>query len=488
MILFVTNSPKLIDVNFVPISIHQDEQLNDIAKFYLTYNTIGNKANGTNPLIIINSSNPKSILSKFDNEKYYDNFFILTDTFGNLDYSSLYQFKYTYLFVANHSEVGYKLSGNIGIQDILSLQTMNIYNICYLIGPLFNKYIQYGNNNYIRFNSSIFINMLNEYKYIVDGLWFDKYVVCETIYHTDGDNILKHSPSVVNHQWNPENTSFADNTFDYSYLANTTQPKYNYSSNLSYTLSNKKTNLLTNAFDIIVNENDYENIYNMYIKYGTYDLSRIDFQKYYIFNNINKIVDVAIKRTITITQNVSDIIYNNESNTTYDIPVSIPVFTGTRKLRSRDITNYSKKTEQNISYNIPSQTITIDNCFDTFIILYYNVGNICKDYKKSISFLNMTRFNEADLVFEYIQPVWVYVTMTWNVIKTINIGDQCYIRDPTDPETIIMDASGNSTLYYVRSIINDNTVTISTSNYGNGTITKLKKDLFFSKDLPTPPP
>ena len=77
--------------------------------------------------------------------------------------------------------------------------------------------------------------------------------------------------------------------------------------------------------------------------------------------------------------------------------------------------------------------------------------------------------------------------MTWNVIKEVLIGDQCYFRDPTDLTNILIDGNGNSTLYYVRTIVDANTVIISTTNSGTGTITKIKNELYFLKDLPSPP-
>jgi hypothetical protein len=486
MISYIERAPKLYSVQFIPILIQPDEPLNDLSKYLLTYNTIGEIANGTNPLFILNTSDPLRLLSKFDNEKYYDNFFILTDGFGSFDYNTIYQFKYTYLFIANHSELGYKLAGNIGLQDILSLQVLNIYNICYQIGPLFNKYIQFGNNNNIRFNSSNFINILKDYKYIIDGLWFDKYVVCEKIY-TTSDNILKHAPSVVNHKWNPENTSFADDVFDYNDLANTTAQKYTYTDNLNNILSNKSANLLTGEYDVLMNDTDYDNFCNVYITYGTYDLARIDFQKYYTFNNLPKITYPVIKININITQNVADTIFNNDQNITYDIPVIIPSLTFTKNILSRDVGFTSRIRVSSPSVTIPSKTITIDNCFDSFIVLYYNEGNGYKEYSRSTVTLGLPNFNENYLIFQYTQFVSIYVTMTWNVIKEVVIGDECYYRDPTDLTNILIDANGNSTLYYVRTIVDANTVRISTTNSGTGTITKIKNELYFLKDLPSPP-
>ena len=95
--------------------------------------------------------------------------------------------------------------------------------------------------------------------------------------------------------------------------------------------------------------------------------------KYYTYNYLPKIPLPILTFTFNITQEVDEIIYNNDADITYDIPVIIPPISFTSQKISQDITNMARKMQTGVSKTIPSKTITIDNCFDSFKVIYYNI-------------------------------------------------------------------------------------------------------------------
>lgn len=138
-ILLINNNLNLYNITSFKI----EDKLTDELISLLKENPVSSEtyASSKKTLFIINAIDTEKMLNLFDDEKYYDNFFVFTDAFDLYSIQSKYLFNYTINPVSSSLELSKKLSNFFGY--LINNQLLTIVDILQFIESfydyIFNK-------------------------------------------------------------------------------------------------------------------------------------------------------------------------------------------------------------------------------------------------------------------------------------------------------------------------------------------------------------
>jgi hypothetical protein len=423
-------------VVFVPIELDPSSNiLPDDAIYYLTFNNASKREymdSTEKPLIIINSLTPQTLLNRFTDSRYYDNYTITGDTFEFGPFITQFKFHYAFSIVSNFSHIGFKLSYFIDKTQSISPSTLAIYNICSVLGPIFSDHIS-TNRTFI---ARQFLQKLTNLNYIQNKTWYDKYLTMQHITYEEqqtNNNVITFNLAILKHTWNPETYVVSvsnDNRYDYNKII-FDEPKFTYQQNL-LTIENNRPNKFTfldSKMDFFNDENDFKKYTDFLSTNYVRDLPLSEFAKYYCFNKTEKYDIPIIDITFPIDAYVSQNVYNIENvvnNIETEIPVTIPstIFQPhsiERDLDNPDHINFMGKTDME-KITVPSFTINLTDAIPVLYLITYN-GNELNLFKHSE---NISGNEEEDhYLYENIKSYvkWT-IPINWLIIKKkYSIGD-----------------------------------------------------------------
>ena len=457
-----------IKINLIPIRLTPGQSLTSEMVYYLTYNNVSSSnyiTSSDKPLIFINTSNFDNLFSLFDNERYYDNYFIFTQSL-KIYSSTLYKFNYAFRMTPNYSSVGYNLSINIDKTQTVYPEILSIYDLYKNIEPFFINSI-----NIYNFNANYFISQLYNFNYLIENNWQRNLSSIQYIEYDDdsipNENILSFSilfvideylcPRAITIMKSLSKTINNNQDNTKSLEINDILLNYNENINRINILKPNLDNLLDNKFELFVSEinrKDFMNyLYNNYYK----KLSSTNFTEKYVIQKTN----------------------------IYQIPVI--------NLEKKEITEYvDKKIIQDNSENLSNQSLIITlpeisyNVFEYFYDLNTNtyINSLTNLYEQEEyeeinyeifvaaeeleiklfrgNILRIGIYDEENEIFTTKETIRSFVTqkihINWLIIENeYNLGDNVYIIN-TYQTGIVVDISDNK--YYI-------TVNISDEN-GNG--------------------
>ena len=152
------------------------------ADYYLTYNNINNDqyADSNNkPLVILNCepSEKNKLMKLLDNERYYNNYTLLSDSFATV-FDISYNFTAALMPLGNFSRRGYALSSIVDDTQSISPFILNIFDIFANCGSFFKNLL---NNN---FRASNMIDQFINVKIMKTNSWSDKNLIVSKIQKT----------------------------------------------------------------------------------------------------------------------------------------------------------------------------------------------------------------------------------------------------------------------------------------------------------------
>ena len=412
-------------LNFVPIELDPTSSLlPDNAKYYLTFNNVNQSGyyNSTEkPLIIINTMDPQSLLNRFTEEEYYDNYFITGDIFTTGVYTSKYEFKYAFALVSAFSSGGYKLSYYVDKTQSISPQILVMYNLCSELGTIFNENIN-SNKNFI---ASKFLDRLKFFNLIQNNYWYDLYVTLPTLtYENDveeenheGPHEITYDLSIIKSKSGTDTYLVAvnkDYTLNYDLMA-FTEPLLSWQQNI-----NKINSYKPNASTILTNEYDIFNLPDDFNKYKFFlndnysrDLPEKIYARYYCFKTTEQykipIINIDLSYSLTgyVSQQVNNL-QNSNNKIDRNLTLTIPVLSYIKLISDYDLlTNEYKSLQDDEIVDIPSFNVNLTDAIKEFDLYIYK-GNIVRLIEDN------TSITVKETLTSYIK---VHINVNWLVIK-----------------------------------------------------------------------
>jgi hypothetical protein len=438
------------EVIFVPIELDMNTNtLPDEAIYYLTFNNASNSKFLTSterPIILLNTLTPQSLLDRFTEKNYYDNYFVTGDPFPENSYKSRFKFKYAFSLIPNFSNIGYKLSRNVDPTQSISPQILNIYNVCSELGSLFNENISTNET----FVASKLLEKLNMFNYVENKQWYDQYltmlyVTYENEFYISEENFITYDLAIIKHQWNPDTYVVAvgsDYTLSYDDMT-FTEPLLTYSQNLAK-INNYKPNVVTildDDYDLFYLSTDFNKFKSFLSNHYTRDFPEKLFAKYYRFN-VSELYNIPIIRITLppITGYVMQNIYHLQlAQNTIDpvLKLTIPEFSYDRVSFhwSKETSQYDPVKEMPLTTIIkPSFDVTLTDAVKEFILIFYN-GN-------QVRIINTN--GDEEQVEKTVQCyVKVNVTVNWLVIKKKYVIGDVVTRSSNNRRATIKGVSEN---------------------------------------------
>ena len=176
------------DITFTRIMIKDDNfVLPDNVKNMLSENPVSGTyfKSRKKTIFIVNSSDPEKMLSLFDEEYMYDNYFILGDTFIQNHVETKFQFNYAIAPVGAFSYEGFKISKYISMTDgeYFSPFLYSLFDIVIKFQDFWKKYI------FNKFNMNDIISDLKKNEYLIyNNFWHERKIFTYQIKYKDESN------------------------------------------------------------------------------------------------------------------------------------------------------------------------------------------------------------------------------------------------------------------------------------------------------------
>jgi hypothetical protein len=445
------------EVIFVPVELDpSSNNLTDEAIYYLTFNTISSKGYSTSterPIIFLNSLDPQSLLNRFTEKIYYDNYFITGDSFPSGSYTSKYEFKYAFSLISGFSNIGYKLSYNVDKTQSISTFILMIYNVCSELGNIFNDNISTNRS----FVASRFLEKLKIFDYIDNNHWYDKYLSLKHIKYENDEHIgeendnephtITYNIAIMKHKWNPD-TYVVSVSPDYLLSYNNmtfTEPLKTYSQNLTKINSykpNAPTILTNNDYDLFYLHEDMNTFKFFLNDVFTRNLPEKMFAKHYCLHNAEKYSIPKIEIDLPhITGYVSQNVYNLdifENTIDPSLNLTIPEFSYNRTSSFYVINRNEYIPARMIDLSnitIPSFNVILSNPVAKFDLYFYNGNEVRMNNE-----ISSDNFVLQETLNGYVN---VRVHVDWLVIKKkYVIGDIVTVL-ANNREAIITSVSSN---------------------------------------------
>lgn len=306
--------------------------------YYLTYNNIRNAQyvdSNNKPLVILNCepSEKNKLMKLLDDERYYNNYTLLSDSFATL-FDTSYNFTAALMPLGNFSRRGYVLSSIVDSTQSISPFILNIFEIFSNCGNFFRNLL---NNN---FRASNIIDQFINVKIMKINSWSDKNLIVS--------RMLRTSEISTNTSWKWE-ILFKKQNYNFEEISvfSSSEQVIKYPDDLVFelnygTVNNFETNLflvniasmgssintiLDNKYIVVPSEQLLINYKNFLIQHFTKKIPQIMFNHYMLFINENRYnihrqilepmtIDVVIEleefenNNTTINLHIPEIVYN----------------------------------------------------------------------------------------------------------------------------------------------------------------------------------